>query len=199
MPAVANVNFLAGTKAPLHAQQMLQILSVYAKVRHKGFKGEKCDMFQIPHELLYTRRRADGGNEVKQTGRERAAPCVSPTFADRKVTGEFLASAVIAAVRNYVWQMTQHLKTKSSDSLRPVINHVQYFPPFLPQSCLSSVSRLIWLFESFHDEDSMMHTDRMKGWIIWQVKGKHDSNETVHIFRARQDGASVQEGSGEER
>lgn len=31
MPVVASVNLLAGTKALLHAQQMLQILSVYVR------------------------------------------------------------------------------------------------------------------------------------------------------------------------
>lgn len=31
------LTYWLGQKAPLHAQQMLQILSVYVEMRHKGF------------------------------------------------------------------------------------------------------------------------------------------------------------------
>lgn len=41
----------------------------------------------------------------------------------------------------------------------------------------SFLSGLIRLFESF--SKSTTWTCRLKGWIIWQVKGKHDSNKNV--------------------
>lgn len=63
--------------------------------------GEKCDMFVDAMQLSMRISTPDwkqegrkGEKEVKQTGRERATPCVSPTFDDREVTGEILAAAM---------------------------------------------------------------------------------------------------------
>lgn len=135
VPVVASVNFLAGTKAPLHAQQMLQILSVYVRVRHKGFWGESVTCFRFhanccPQECPLQTGEVRGGGEGEVKWNRLAERGPLPAFHPRLLTvkwpARFWLQPWFAATQNCVWQMTQHLKTKSSDSIGRAINHVQY-------------------------------------------------------------------------
>lgn len=38
------------------------------------------------------------------------------------------------------------------------------------------INMVVWIIY----RDSAAHSCRIKGWIIWQVRGKHDSNENLH-------------------
>ncbi len=198
MPVVANVNFLAGTKAPRHAQQMLQILSVYVRMRHKGFWGKRVTCFRFhanccPQECppqTGKEKEGSGGHEVKQTGRKRAAPCASPTFADLKVTGEILAAAVIRCRAELCLTDDSTLEDNVLRLLQTSNKSCAIFL-FQPQPRQSCINGLIWVFESFSGTPSHTLAELRAG-----LYDRLEANTTVirifellHIFRVRQDSA----------
>lgn len=183
------LTYWLGQKAPLHAQQMLQILSVYVEMRHKGFfwgGGERevwhvWDSKQIVvHKNVRHRLEKWRRGEGKMTDWQREGPLsafstyVCWPLSDRQ---DFWLQPWVAAVRNCVWQMTQHLKTQSSDSLRTATNHVRY--SFCqPQPGQSFTNGLKCLFESF--SVTLRRTiAELKDAITWQVRGKHDSKKNI--------------------
>ena len=209
MPVVANVNLLAGTNSS--STGTTDAADSFCLCRNEAQRlfflegGGKCDMFEIPSKLLSTRMSAtdwksDGGERGKWDRLAEGGPL--PAFStyvcwplsDRQ---DFWLQPWVAAVRNCVWQMTQHLKTQSSDSLRTATNHVRY--SFCqPQPRQSFTNGLKWLFESF--SVTPRHTiAELRDAITWQVRGKHDSKKNIpatsffffFFFRVRQDSAVV--------
>lgn len=126
--------------------------------------------------------KSDGGERGKwsETDWQREGPLsafstyVCWPLSDRQ---DFWLQPWVAAVRNCVWQMTQHLKTQSSDSLRTATNHVRY--SFCqPQPGQSFTNGLKCLFESF--SVTLRRTiAELKDAITWQVRGKHDSKKNI--------------------
>lgn len=113
-------------------------------------------MFRIPRKLLSTRMSAtawkseggEGGNEVKETGKERATPCVSPTFADREVTGENLAATMNRCCAEPCLTDDSTLRDKVLRLSQTSYKSCAIFF-FQPQARQSFINGLIWLFKSF--------------------------------------------------
>lgn len=128
---------------------------------------------------------------MKQTGRERAAPCASPTIADRKVTGEILAAA---AIRCRAEMCLTDDSTLEDKVLRLPQTSNKSCAIFLQQQPRQSfINGLIWLFESFSGTPRRTLAELRAG-----LCDRLEANTTVirifellHIFRVRQDSATA--------
>lgn len=154
-------------------------------MRHKGFWGKSVTCFRLyinycpqehPPQTGEVKARRQG-NEVKQIGREKAVRCISPRFADRKMTSKLLAAATIRCC----WKPCLTDDSTLQDNilrLAQTSNKSYELLLFQPQPGWSFISGLIWLFESF-SKTPRCTLAALRAGLYDKLNCKHDSNQNI--------------------